>query len=260
MNNRFAAVALLAPLAFSLAGCKDKAVDVGHKTETSVTSNNNNTGSSTNNSASVTSPVGLNKTPSERGGNYYEVMGKATFDKYCNIPAGGYNYRGVINGAGQVGPACAKATEKHKRVDPVDDPAGFKYNGKATIAYLTEPGKSYSGYFYNRSHMVSASLGGSPKAENLVTGTRMQNVGEANKGGMRYTEIQAEKYVSSPQAKSCPLTYEVTPHYRNGTDAVPTWVEVDMQSCDKKIDEKVAVFNDANGYTIDYATGKWTKN
>ena len=209
--------------------------------------------------ANSATPAGVLQDPMKRGGNYYTALGKAHFDATCNIPSGGYNYKGVINGAGQVGAACAKITEKHKRVDPIDDPAGFSKNAKVSIPSVNGK-KPYNGYFYNRSHMISAALGGSPKAENLITGTRMQNVGERNKGGMRYTETQAEKYVASPKAKTCALTYEVTPHYRNTTDAVPTWVEVNMQSCDKSIDERVAVFNDAAGHTIDYATGEWKKN
>lgn len=233
------------------------ATDNGNSTSTGgVSTDLPNNNSSSGNSAT---PAGVLQDPMKRGGNYYSVLGKATFDSTCNIPAGGYNYKGVIKGAGQVGAACAKVTEKHKRVEPIDDPAGFTKNAKASIPSVNG-GKPYNGYFYNRSHMISAALGGSPKAENLVTGTRMQNVGESNQGGMRYTEIKAEKYVVTKEAKSCPLTYEVTPHYRNSTDAVPTWTEVNMQSCDKKLDEKVAVFNDAAGYTIDYATGAWKKN
>ena len=216
-------------------------------------------GSSAPTESNGATPAGVLQDPMKRGGNYYAALGKAHFDATCNIPSGGYNYKGVINGAGQVGAACAKVTEKHKRVDPIDDPAGFSKNAKVSIPSVNGK-KPYNGYFYNRSHMISAALGGSPKAENLITGTRMQNVGERNKGGMRYTETQAEKYVASPKAKTCALTYEVTPHYRNTTDAVPTWVEVNMQSCDKSIDERVAVFNDAAGHTIDYATGEWKKN
>lgn len=266
-TRRGAAIALLLPIA-ALGACKTPSTTPHHSnSETSYTDpvdtgpGQSPSPSTGENPKTEGTPAGLGKTPKERGGNYYEVMGKATFTKTCNIPAGGYNYMGVINGAGQVGNACAKVTEKHKRVDPIDDPAGYKGNsGKSVIPALDPNRNDYRGYFYNRSHMISAALGGSPKAENLITGTRMQNVGEGNQGGMRYTESKVEDYLESGKAEKCPVTYEVTPHYRNTTDAVPTWVEVNMQSCDKSIDEKVATFNDANGHYIDYATGKWSKN
>lgn len=210
----------------------------------------------------VDTPNGLGLTPTERGGNYYEVMGTAVFDDTCTINPGEYNYTGVITANGQVGTACAVVNNNGtvERVDPTDDPAGYKGNNKrATIDYA-DGSDSYNGWFYNRSHMISASLGGSPTNENLVTGTRMQNVGESNQGGMRYTETIAEDYVKSGQATTCPLTYSVTPHYTTSADIVPQWVEVNMANCDKSIDTRVAVFNDANGYTIDYTTGAWVKN
>lgn len=231
-------------------------------TETSVPINNDN----------VIIPAGFGKTPMERGTgvNYYEVMGEATFDETCNINPGDYHYTGVLLN-GQVGTTCTifNKSELVERVDPKENPAGYSYE-ETSIPYFTIyapvvkktelPKEAYHGAFYNRSHLISASLGGSPYNENLITGTRMQNVGENNKGGMRYTESIAEDYIRSGQAVNCPLTYSVTPHYTDTSDIMPTWVEVNMANCDNTINTKVATFNDANSYTIDYTTGSFTKN
>lgn len=240
---------------------QNKMDGVSKKVDESVKKANDNLDVNSSGSESG-APSGVQQDPFKRGGNYYAVLGKAQFDSTCNITYTGqdvYNYRGILNGAGQVGSACGKIGSKHKRINPVDDPAGFSKNSITTIPSVSG-NDSYHGYFYNRSHMISAALGGDPHAKNLITGTRMQNVGESNKGGMRYTESKAEKYVSSPDAKKCPLTYEVTPHYRNSTDAVPTWTEVNMKSCDGSLNERVAVFNDAAGFKIDYSNGNWSKN
>lgn len=59
-------------------------------------------------------------------------------------------------------------------VNPVGWP---EKNQKVTIKGYEDPGASYYGWFWNRSHMIADSLGGDPIKENLVTGTRTQNVG-----------------------------------------------------------------------------------
>lgn len=33
-----------------------------------------------------------------------------------------------------------------------------------------------------------------------------------------------------------------------------------MKSCDGSLNERVAVFNDAAGFKIDYSNGNWSKN
>lgn len=138
------------------------------------------------------------------------------------------------------------------------DPAGWpEDNGKVTIPALdsVDGSKEYNGWMWNRSHMLGDSLGGDPTAENLVTGTRTQNVGSAgNAGGMAYTETIARDYLDSAAAKDCSLYYAATPNYE-GNELLPRTVTIDIQSCDKSIDERVVVDNTANGFAIDYMNG-----
>lgn len=142
------------------------------------------------------------------------------------------------------------------------DPAGWPSdNEKVSIPALdnVEGSKEYNGWMWNRSHMLGDSIGGDPIAENLVAGTRPQNVGSAkNSGGMAYTETIARDYLDSSEANSCPLYYAATPNYE-GDEMIPRTVTVDIQSCDKSIDERVEVSNTANGYDIDYTDGSYTE-
>ena len=56
------------------------------------------------------------------------------------------------------------------------DPSGWqKQEQKAHIAHAN--GKAYNGYFWNRSHLIGDALGGDAIRQNVITGTRTQNVG-----------------------------------------------------------------------------------
>ena len=147
---------------------------------------------------------------------------------------------------------AAKARGRQKiEVNPTGWPA---HNQKVTI---TDGSQSYTGWFWNRSHMIADSLGGDPVKGNLVTGTRTQNVGisSAHNGGMAYSETKARSYLDNQAHASCPLYYAVTPNY-NGNELIPRTVTVDMESCDKSISEHITVPNTANGWTIDYNTAE----
>lgn len=63
------------------------------------------------------------------------------------------------------------------------DPSGWGVQDKVKILYSN--GKHYKGFFWNRSHLIGDALGGDAIRQNVVTGTRTQNVGEDAKGGMR---------------------------------------------------------------------------
>ncbi|MBA2795111.1 DNA/RNA non-specific endonuclease [Streptococcus porcinus] len=119
-------------------------------------------------------------------------------------------------------------------------------------------GDSYKGYFWNKSHLIADSLGGDALRVNAITGTRTQNVGRrSGNGGMRYTEIKAQKWLEAhPDGH---LYYEALPIYQ-GSELIPRAVIVSVLSSDSAINEKVIVYNTANGYTIDYNTGRFTAN
>ncbi|NMM99698.1 DNA/RNA non-specific endonuclease [Bifidobacterium sp. DSM 109958] len=111
----------------------------------------------------------------------------------------------------------------------------------------------YHGYLFNKSHLIAKSLGGADKAENMVTGTRTQNVGKNNPaGGMAYTETEARDWIDKHPDGT--ITYMATPNY-TGNELLPRTVTVDIRTSDGSIDQHVTVWNTANGYSIDYAKG-----
>lgn len=135
--------------------------------------------------------------------------------------------------------------------------SGWGHNKRVTVELSN--GRSYTGAAFNRSHLLADSLGGHAKRENLVTGTRTQNVGnnvEDEPGGMQYTEIKAAKYLKKHHKGW--IYYKATPVYE-GDELVCRSVYVDIKSDDGSIDEHVEVFNAINGYTVDYTTGKISK-
>ena len=132
-------------------------------------------------------------------------------------------------------------------------PSGWNNNQKVSLHFAN--GKTYNGYFYNRSHLLAHSLGGSDEKDNLITGTRTQNVGQNNmEGGIQYCEMIASRYLTNNPNSS--IYYFVTPLYY-GDELVPRSIIVDMKSEDSSIDKEVETFNVAPGYTIDYATGSY---
>lgn len=140
-------------------------------------------------------------------------------------------------------------------------PSGWFDNKEVSIpSTSSQTEKPYNGWFYNRSHLIADSLGGDPIIENLITGTRTQNVGNSDqKGGMKYPEQIAYNYFATPTSENCPLYYAAIPQYQDLEELVPRSVTVDIQSCDKTIDKHIIVYNAAKGFNINYNTGEYNK-
>ena len=201
------------------------------------------------------------------GGDYVIVLGDAErayepsapgVVEYCPLDELGR----AACAYGELTPSLRNAAQSAGRQDITSDPSGWpRDNGEELIPALPDVSgsKDYNGWFWNRSHLVADSLGGDAVVENLVTGTRTQNVGSAQtdgqySGGMARTEFMARDYLDSQADDSCPLYYAATPQYQGG-ELIPRSVRVDMVSCDGSIDIAVEVPNAANGWAIDYATG-----
>ena len=138
---------------------------------------------------------------------------------------------------------------------PGSEPSGW---GRNEIVQIELPnGKYYRGYLWNRSHLIADSLGGRAIRKNLITGTRMQNVG-ANDGlgGMAYGERKVVSYLYQHHKAS--VYYSATPVYK-GKELIPRSVIVDIRSSDKKINERLIVYNAAKGFRINYKNGTATR-
>lgn len=190
---------------------------------------------------------------------YYTVHGKA--DVAPSVNAGEIK-TSPLDSLGRTQCVVAKITYKM-----VADSAGWResmpkeadeISGWGRQYFVSVPlsnGKTYNGFSYNRSHLLADCLGGHAVKENLVTGTRTQNVGnnmQNEPGGMQYTEQMALDYLRSHQKGW--VYYKATPVYE-GDELICRSVYVDILSDDGSINEHVEVYNAMNGCVIDYETG-----
>lgn len=250
LRNSLAALTLATATALSLSACNED--------WTSTTPNQDN-GSSSQSQAGDTGVAGV----VDQDNDYYRVIGSAVRDYQTTPGNTGYCEPDELARArcafGELTADTREAAKDRGRQDITVDPAGWTSNSKVSIPALAGVAGStdYNGWMYNRSHLLADSLGGTPTANNLVTGTRTQNVGSVeNSGGMAYTETIARDYLDSGAADTCPLYYAATPHYE-GDELLPRTVTVDIQSCDLTIDQRVIVDNTANGHALNYATGAY---
>ena len=193
--------------------------------------------------------------------NYVVSIGKA---KVSNKPAAGTIKYSKLDKRGRTGRAVGNITYQmvkdsagwRESFSEGSDPAGWGYNKMVKIKLYT--GNYYSGFLYNRSHLIADSLGGRAVRKNLITGTRMQNVGANDgKGGMAYTERKVVNYLYNHQ--NATVYYSAKPIYK-GKELIPRSVIVDIKSSDGKLNERVIVYNAAKGFKINYKTGRATKN
>lgn len=147
------------------------------------------------------------------------------------------------------------SAEERPDFKPNDNPSGWTSNSKVSIETSTG---TYSGWFWNRSHLLADRLGGEATSNNAITGTRMQNVGNrSNSGGMYYIEDRTVDYLRTHRNHY--VYYVVTPIYENN-ELIPRYVIVDVKSEDSVLNERVITYNYQNGYTVNYLNGGFTKN
>ena len=190
--------------------------------------------------------------------NFYAPAGKAVV-AYDDIDKNGEikyleldDLQRATGAYGYISKDMRMQAKERGRQDIKVDPVGWGHNKQSPVKYEE---KSYNGWFYNRSHLIADSLGANPDKTNLVTGTRMQNVGWGN-GGMAYIEDKTRDFLDSEKAENCPVYYAATPNYV-GSELLPRTVTVNAKSCDSTIDEQIVVDNVAPGYIINYMNGEF---
>ena len=191
--------------------------------------------------------------------NYVRLVGPARIAETLAPGEVRYAPLDALGRAGRV-EACvtARMVEEgvaRERAAELPDPAGWGHNARAEIEL--PGGRVYRGWFWNRSHLLAKSLGGADALENLVCGTRMQNVGANDgQGGMAMVETACRSWLRDYPDQT--ISYVATPLYVAG-ELVPRSVVVDARSSDGSIDEEVEVYNCAKGYVIDYAAGTFER-
>lgn len=192
--------------------------------------------------------------------NYYWENGSAKLTQFESLRAGDYHFEADTQGRSATARAVLTYAQYHsskgsRQGKPLDPPFWPKDNPKIAIPFSLT-GKTYHGYQYNRSHSIADSLlgkGSYTSQYNFTTGTRSQNVGANQDGGMRYAEELAENYWQKHPNTSQTISYQTTPLY-NGDETIPRGSIVDMKSSDGKLDIEVIIINSAEGLQIDYQT------
>lgn len=193
--------------------------------------------------------------------DYYWVNGKSKLTGFKNMKAGDYHFSSDSQGRSSTAKAVLtyseyKSSKGSRQGEPLDPPSWPSSNPKVAISYVLT-GRTYHGYLYNRSHSIGDSLLGEKSYTseyNFTTGTRPQNVGADQNGGMRYAEEAAEDYWDSHTNTSNTINYETTPVYK-GNETVPRGSIVDMKSSDGKLNTEVVVLNSVEGIDINYSNG-----
>lgn len=189
--------------------------------------------------------------------NYYLAAGPAALP--AGMPAPGDVRIGAPDRLGRPTGATATVTAALMRAgsdrerDMPDTITGWpEHNPKVEIRFAS--GRVYHGYLFNKSHLLAKSLGGPDSPDNMVPGTRPQNVGDNDKtpGGMAYTETLARDWLKAHPDGA--VSYSAVPKY-TGDELVPRTVDVDIRTSDGSVDSHVIVYNAAKGYDIDYLHG-----
>ena len=190
---------------------------------------------------------------------YYRVVGTAVTDG--DLEPGEIRYEGLdeLGRTGRVA-ACVtfdmarEGSEREREDMSWIHPSGWGHNREVDI--VMPDGDTYHGALFNRSHLLAKSLGGEEVPENMVTGTRTQNVGDnrGQDGGMAYAEGIARDWLWDHRDGT--VYYSATPVYE-GDELVCRSVIVDVRSSDGSIDQEIEVFNAVEGFEIDYETGRF---
>lgn len=209
----------------------------------------------TSDNATATSGWNANEAP-----DYYRVLGLA---RTTRIEEQGVVVYGELDRLGRATGAQATVTLamiEQGVARERDDMSSLRPSGWGHNAIVDIPlpdGDVYHGYFWNRSHLLAKSLGGEEDVRNLITGTRMQNVGANDgKGGMAYCENLCRTWLA--EHVDGWVSYVATPVYE-GHELVARSVIVDLLSSDGTLDQRIVVYNAALGYDIDYATGSFER-
>lgn len=194
-------------------------------------------------------------------GDYYWDNGKAELVGFKHMKAGDYHFSSDKKGRSAKAKAVLTYSEYKKSMgsrqgEPLDPPSWPDINDKVAIQYSLT-GRTYHGYLYNRSHSIGDSLLGKASYSseyNFTTGTRPQNVGATQNGGMRHAEETVENYWNSHSNTKNTISYETTPLYKSN-EKIPRGSIVDIKSSDGSLNKEIVVINSVEGTKIKYRTG-----
>jgi hypothetical protein len=147
------------------------------------------------------------------------------------------------------------AASKGSRQGSTLNPPGWPSSNPEVYSHSALTGKTTHTYLWNRSHSIADSLLGAlsySSSANFTAGTKDQNVGADDNGGMRAAEETAEHYWAAHPGSKVVIWYQTTPLY-SGSNMVPSGSIVDELSSDGSINKEIVVLNDEEGIAVNYS-------
>lgn len=191
--------------------------------------------------------------PTEYDGGYTEIVindNRPTFtDSDLDLSNGVWQTFSDLDHLNRVGVADALIG---KESFPEEERASRMYV-KPTGWNQQKTGSGANDWLYNRCHLIGHQMTGeNDNPKNLMTGTR-----KFNDPHMKNYETQLMDYI---RLTGNHVRYRVTPHFI-GNELVARGVQMEAEGIeDQQFAYNVYVYNVQEGYTIDYETGRATKN
>ncbi|KRN27900.1 hypothetical protein IV38_GL001739 [Lactobacillus selangorensis] len=190
--------------------------------------------------------------------NYYFTNGKADTKGFKGMNAGDYQFKTDQYGRAATAKAVLTYQEYSDSIGgrqgtPLE-PTGWPASNPIVAITYHLTGRTYHGYLYNRSHSIADSLLGAKSytsAANFTTGTRPQNVGADQDGGMRYPEELAEDYWKAHPNSTATIEYKTVPIYHK-QETMPRGSIVNVKSSDGTLNRQVVVINSVEGIKLNY--------
>ena len=267
MTYRLRVVALAAAVMASLAACQPGAISGGaHDVSPtpvaagSITSGGPAAAGSADMGAILAKLIAYDKAESPGPTkDYYWVNGAARITKSAMPDAGKAKFIYDSGGRSSIARATLTyalyAASKGSRQGSTLNPPGWPSSNPEVYSHSALTGKTTHTYLWNRSHSIADSLLGAlsySSSANFTAGTKDQNVGADDNGGMRAAEETAEHYWAAHPGSKVVIWYQTTPLY-SGSNMVPSGSIVDELSSDGSINKEIVVLNDEEGIAVNYS-------
>jgi DNA-entry nuclease len=261
MTHRLRVMALAATVMALLAACQSGPIAAGpDASSTSDDLGSTTSGAPANTAAILAKLVTYDKTKSPGPTkDYYWVNGAARITKTAMPQAGKAKFTYDNDGRSSIARATLTyalyAASKGSRQGNPLDPPGWPSSNPEVYSTSALTGKTSHTYLWNRSHSIADSLLGAlsySSNANFTAGTKDQNVGADDNGGMRAAEEVAEKYWAAHPNSTVVIWYQTTPLY-SGSNMIPSGSIVDELSSDGYVNKEIVVLNDEEDITVNYS-------
>ncbi len=262
MTYRLRAVAVATAVLASLAACQFGALSGGSNdgSGTPAATGSTTSGTTADTGAILAKLIAYDKAESPGPTkDYYWDNGAARITKSAMPATGQAKFTYDSDGRSSIARATLTyalyAASKGSRQGATLNPPGWPSSNPEVSSTSALTGKTTHTYLWNRSHSIADSLLGAlsyTSSANFTAGTKDQNVGADDNGGMRAAEEIAEKYWAAHPGSNVVIWYQTTPLY-SGSNKIPSGSIVDELSSDGSINKEIVVINDEEDIAVNYS-------